>query len=110
MNREILRGEIYTTDLGLGIGSEHSGVKYCVVIQNNIGNKHSTTTVVMPITKEDKGMPTHYMIENTLPQTSYVVTEQIRVVDKERLKNKVAEISNNDMKGICRKLKLELGI
>lgn len=108
MNNIVNRGDIFITDLGKGMGSEHSGVKYCVVIQNDIGNKYSGTTVVIPITKEVKGMPTHYQLKNTLKYTSYVVTEQIRVIDKKRLKSKVTKVSDKDMKGILNKLMLEL--
>lgn len=110
MNKIVLRGDIFTTNLGRGVGSEHSGVKYCLVIQNDVGNQFSGTTVVIPITKEDKGMPTHYRLTGVLEKTSYVVTEQIRVIDKSRLKNRVARVSKEDMKGIADKIRFELGI
>lgn len=109
-NKDVCRGDIFTTNLGGGIGSEQQGHKYCVVVQNDIGNSHSTTTVVIPITSHFKNMPTHYRLKGVLPQISYVVCEQIRVVDKRRLINKVTKVSKEDLIGIGEKIKLQLDI
>lgn len=103
-------GDIWTVDLGKGIGSEHSGVKYCLVIQNDIGNEHSGTTVVIPITKEQKNMPTHLQISNVLPVTSYIICEQIRVIDKARLQNKYTKLNSKTMALVGERIKLQLNI
>lgn len=94
-NKKIVQGGIYFVDLGKGEGSEQSGVRPCVVLQNDIGNKCSTTTIIAPITKEIKRnkngniQPTHYPIYNFkkigLKCESTVLLEQIRVVDKVRI-------------------------
>ena len=110
MDKIVFRGDIFTTDLGRGIGSEHSGVKYCLVIQNDKGNQHSTTTVIIPITSERKNMCTHVEIKGVLPKTSYVMCEQIRVVDMKRLKNRVARLPDEDMLEVKRKMWIQLGI
>ncbi|QUH22044.1 type II toxin-antitoxin system PemK/MazF family toxin [Alkaliphilus sp. B6464] len=89
------QGSIVYVDLGEGEDSEQSGVRPCVVIQNNIGNKHSTTTIIAPITKEVKRnkngkiQPTHFIIENYesagLKTISTILAEQIRVISKNRI-------------------------
>ena len=110
MNKFVLRSDIFTIDLGKGVGSEHSGIKYCLVVQNDIGNEHSTTTVVIPISKENKHMPTHVEIRDVLPKISYVMCEQIRVVDMKRLKNRVARITDRQMKQVENAIKVQLGM
>ena len=111
MNKKfVMRGDVWTTDLGRGMGSEHQGVKYCLVVQNDIGNQHSGTTVVIPLSKVNKHMPTHVEIKNVLPSTSYVVCEQIRVVDMSRLKNRVARIDSTIMEEVEKAIRLQLGM
>lgn len=97
MDNIVFRGDIFTTDLGHGVGSEHQGIKYCLVVQNNIGNQYSSTTIVIPISKVKKQMPTHVELDGILPQISYVLCEQIRVIDKARLKNRFCRVSNDIM-------------
>ena len=109
INKKVSRREIWATDLGQGLGSEHSGQKYCLVVQNDIGNKFSGTTVVIPITSAKKNMPTHVPI-SILPKESYVVCEQIRIIDKRRLKNKIAILNNESMMKVDSTLKMQLGL
>lgn len=110
MKNFILRGDIFTVDLGKGVGSEHQGHKYCLVVQNDVGNECSTTTVIIPLSKSCKHMPTHVEIVGILPQRSYVLCEQIRVVDVKRLKNRVARLNSEQMLEVEQKIKLQLGI
>ena len=110
IEQEIQRGDIWMVNLGHGLGSEHSGHKYCLVVQNDVGNKYSGTTVVIPITKEKKGMPTHVVIRNVLPKTSYIMCEQIRVIDKSRLNHFVTQIDDVDMNRVSKRIKFQLGI
>lgn len=94
----LTQGQIVYVDLGEGEGSEQFGVRPCVVIQNDTGNKFSTTTIVAPITKEikvnknGKIQPTHYIIENYeelgLQSKSAILFEQIRCVSKSRIVRK----------------------
>ena len=90
MNHTYLRGDMYYADLGHGIGSEQEGYRPVVIIQNNVGNKHSPTVIIASITskKDAKAkLPTHYYInaENGLELPSIVLLEQLRTVDKRRL-------------------------
>lgn len=89
------QGQIVYVDLGEGEGSEQYGIRPCVIIQNDTGNKFSTTTIIAPITKEikinksGKIQPTHYVIENFedlgLPSKSMILFEQIRCISKSRI-------------------------
>ncbi len=83
----VKRGEIYYADLSPVIGSEQGGVRPVVIVQNDIGNKYSPTTIVAPITSRKKArIPTHVLIDNPcLKCKSLILLEQIRIVDKSRL-------------------------
>ena len=93
MNRElpdeVLRGQMYYADLDPVIGSEQGGNRPVLVIQNNIGNRHSPTIIIAPITTRVKKLhqPTHIGVPPYfgLPQNSMVMLEQIRTIDKSRL-------------------------
>ena len=89
MNETYLRGELYYADLGTGIGSEQNGYRPVVIIQNDVGNRHSPTTIVAAISTRigtKAKLPTHYHLgsENGLSQPSMVMLEQIRTIDKKR--------------------------
>ena len=92
------RGEIYLADLSPHTGSEQGGVRPVVIIQNNIGNKHSPTIIVAAITSQTHKfkLPTHAEILpnslNGLTEHSIIICEQIRTIDKLRLKQKLGEI------------------
>ena len=98
----INKGEIYYADLDGAIGSEQSGIRPVLIVQNDIGNKHSPTTIVAPITKHEKkiDMPTHVILNNDcgLKQKSIVMLEQIRTIDKYRLKEKIGECNQRVLK------------
>lgn len=87
MNHTYLRGDMYYADLGRGIGSEQEGYRPVVIIQNNVGNKHSPTVIIASITSKTgvkAKLPTHYYIddaENGLKLPSIVLLEQLRTVD-----------------------------
>lgn len=88
----VRRGEIYLVNLGKTVGSEQSGSKYCVVVQNNTGNRFSPTTIVCPITKvshNKNNVPTHILLtpddKNNLEEESLVLCEQVRTIDKSRI-------------------------
>ena len=90
MNHTYLRGDMYYADLGQGIGSEQEGYRPVVIIQNNVGNRHSPTVIIASITSKKDAkpkLPTHYYIhaENGLELPSIVLLEQLRTVDKRRL-------------------------
>ena len=85
MSRTYLRGDLYYADLGHGIGSEQKGTRPVVIIQNNVGNKHSPTVIIAAITSKANikaKLPTHYYLDagNGLAQPSLVLLEQIRTI------------------------------
>ncbi len=114
MENFVKRGEIYFADLSPVVGSEQGGVRPVLVIQNNIGNKYSPTVIVSAITSQltKAKLPTHIELPSTqyhLPKNSVVLLEQIRTLDKRRLKEKITEIDLRKMKEIDRALLISLG-
>lgn len=95
----VRKGEIYYADLAPVKGSEQGGVRPVLVIQNDIGNKYSPTTIVCILTsqKNKSDIPTHVFLGQKfgLPKESFALLEQIRTIDKVRLKRKVGEIKDN---------------
>ncbi|HAJ77859.1 MAG TPA: PemK family transcriptional regulator [Clostridiales bacterium] len=109
----IKRGEIYFADLSPVIGSEQGGIRPVLVIQNDIGNKYSPTVIAAAITSQlsKTKLPTHIELEHTygLPKDSVVLLEQIRTLDKRRLKEKICELSSLKMTEINQALLISLG-
>lgn len=107
------RGEIWMCDLGDGKGSEQVGVRPCLILQNDIGNKYAPTTVIAPLTSKIKkgNLPTHVTLDcNFLPKVSAVEVEQIRIVSNARLLRKMGQISKKQMKQVNEALMIELGL
>ena len=104
MEHTYLRGDIFYADLGEGIGSEQSGYRPVVIIQNNIGNKYSPTVIVAAITsrKMNRNQPTHYHIEAGygLELLSTILLEQLRTVDKRRLCKFVGRLPKHHVEGL----------
>lgn len=112
---QIKRGDIYYADLSPVIGSEQGGVRPVVVVQNDVGNKYSPTVIAAAITsKINKAkLPTHIEInaENFgLPKDSVVLTEQIRTIDKRRLKEKIGCLDDAYMNKVNDALIISFGI
>ncbi len=114
MMRRIKRGEIYYADLGVTVGSEQCGIRPVLIIQNDIGNKYSPTTVVAPITSKigkKSHQPTHVPIVcDGLVACSTVLLEQIRTIDQSRLRWRVGEADNATMKRMEAALLVSIGI
>ena len=97
---DILKNDVIKIDLSGSVGSEQGKIRYGVVIQNNKGNIHSTTTIIIPFTHVLKGLhiPTHALIrktkENGLKTDSMLLGEQIRVVSEQRIIEKVGRITD----------------
>lgn len=111
---EIKRGEIYYADLSPVVGSEQGGIRPILVLQNDIGNKYSPTVIVAAITSQinKARIPTHIELSSlnySLPKDSVVLLEQIRTIDKTRLKQKVSTLDNLKMKEINRAILISLG-
>ena len=114
MDRKIRRGEIYIADLDPVIGSEQGGERPVLVIQNNVGNTHGPTVIVLAITsrcQKKKNMPTHIPIESSdLSMSSIALAEQVRTVDKTRLTRYVGRASKESMDAVDQALKVSMGV
>ena len=111
--KKITRGAIFYADLDPVKGSEQNGMRPVLIIQNNIGNKYSNTILVAPIsTKKTKLLPTHILVKqfDKLRPNSIILLEQIRVLDKSRLKGYVCDLCEEDMKKVNKAIKISLGI
>jgi len=114
-NKYIEKGEIYYCDFGENIGSEQNKIRPALILQNNMGNKHSTTTIVAPITHDKKFLPTHVNIKEVKPDCNvygYVLLEQLKCVSKDRLREKVDKIDTHTVQWrmITSAIKIELEI
>ena len=114
MNDQIRRGEIYYADLSPVVGSEQGGVRPVLILQNDIGNKYSPTVIVSAITSQlgKAKLPTHIELpadKYNLPKNSVALLEQIRTLDKRRLKEKVTVLSPEKMKEVNKALLISLG-
>ena len=115
MKSTYLRGELYYADLGTGVGSEQNGYRPVVIIQNDVGNRHSPTTIVAAISTQIKSkanLPTHYHLKpgSGLVQPSMVMLEQIRTVDKTRLVQYIGKLAGEEIKGLNHALAISIGL
>ena len=113
MIKEIYRGEIYLVDFKIEMGSEQHGMRPALIIQNDIGNHYSSTTIIALISSHVKkkcNLPTHILIKarDNLPKESVVLLEQIRTIDKERLRKRLSQLTNKEMSDIKRGLEVSL--
>lgn len=111
----VKRGDIFYADLSPVVGSEQGGIRPVIVIQNNIGNRYSPTVIISAITSQinKAKLPTHVEIsseEYGLNRDSVVLLEQIRTIDKRRLKEKIGHMTDDDMKKVDRSLLVSLGL
>lgn len=107
------RGDIYYADLSPVVGSEQGGVRPVLIIQNDIGNRHSPTVICAAITsKMNKAkLPTHVELEAAkydLMKDSVVLLEQLRTIDKQRLKDKVCRLDSEILRKVDRALEISL--
>ncbi len=114
-DKHCVRGEIYLANLEPVVGSEQGGIRPVVILQNNVGNKHSPTTIAAPITTKrvPNSLPIHVFVFATrsgLPQDSCVLLEQIRVLDKSRLTEKIGRVNAVTMDYIDAALKISVGL
>jgi len=112
---EVIRGEIYYADLSPVVGSEQGGMRPVLVVQNDVGNKYSPTVIVSAITSqlEKAKLPTHIELEREkyhLVKDSVVLLEQIRTLDKRRLKDKISEIDSLTMQKVDVAIMISLGL
>ncbi|GEK92080.1 type II toxin-antitoxin system PemK/MazF family toxin [Alkalibacterium kapii] len=110
----VKRGDIYYADLSPVIGSEQGGMRPVLIIQNNVGNKYSPTVIVAAITtKIEKGkMPTHVEVgaDKGLEKNSVVLLEQLRTIDKQRLRDQVTQLDSHTMNMVDDALRISIGL
>jgi mRNA interferase MazF len=111
----IKKGDLYFADLSPVMGSEQGGVRPVLVVQNDVGNKFSPTIIVAAITsrKNKADLPTHVAIEaggNGLSKNSIVLMEQLRTIDKKRLKERIGTIDKTRLPEVNEALSVSLGI
>ena len=111
----VKRGDIYYADLSPVVGSEQGGIRPVLVLQNDIGNKYSPTVIVAAITSQinKSKLPTHLAIKADqfgIARDSVILLEQLRTIDKKRLREKVCHIDSENMKKIDYTLKVSLGL
>ena len=109
----IRRGDIFYADLRPVIGSEQGGVRPVLIIQNDIGNKHSPTVICAAITsKMNKAkLPTHVELNTKrcdMIRDSVILLEQLRTIDKQRLKERICHIDDELLKDVDRALMISL--
>lgn len=108
---EIKRGQIYYADLSPVQGSEQGGLRPVLIVQNDIGNKYAPTVIIAPLTTRmtKHKMPTHCLTRTT-DILSIVLCEQLRTIDKGRLRDYVTALSPAEMERVNRALRISLGI
>lgn len=111
----IKRGDIYYADLSPVIGSEQGGVRPVLVVQNDIGNKYSPTVIAAAITSQinKAKLPTHIEIsaqDYGLQKDSVILLEQIRTIDKKRLKEKIGHLDDELMDKVNEALSISFGL
>ena len=109
----IRRGDIYYADLRPVVGSEQGGVRPVLIIQNDVGNKHSPTVICAAITSRmnKAKLPTHVEIDAchyNIVKDSVILLEQLRTIDKKRLKDKVCHLDEDTLLKIDRALEISL--
>ena len=111
----VKRGEIYYADLSPVVGSEQGGVRPVLIVQNDVGNRHSPTVIAAAITsqKEKAKLPTHIELSASgcgLAKDSVVLLEQIRTLDKHRLRERAGQITAEDQRRVDQALDVSLGL
>lgn len=111
----VKRGDIFYGDLSPVIGSEQGGVRPVLVVQNDIGNKYSPTVIVAAITSQinKAKLPTHIELaaeEYGITKDSVILLEQIRTIDKMRLKERIGHLSDELMKQVDVGLQISFGL
>ena len=114
MRKAIRRGDLFYADLNPVVGSEQGGIRPVLVIQNDVGNHFSPTVVAEAITsrKAKNSLPTHILLENVpgLAPTSLLLLEQLRTIDRKRLRGYIGRISKEKMLEVDADLAISIGI
>ena len=111
----VKRGDIYYADLSPVVGSEQGGVRPVLIVQNNVGNKFSPTVIAAAITSQinKAKMPTHIEIgaaDYGVSKDSVILLEQVRTIDKKRLKERIGHLNENLMNRVNEAIEISLGL
>lgn len=115
MDHQVKRGDIYYADLSPVVGSEQGGMRPVLIVQNNVGNRYSPTVIAAAITSQinKAKMPTHISLGARsfgLTRDSVILTEQIRTLDKRRLREKMGTLDEPHMEEVDRALAVSFGL
>ena len=111
----IKRGDIYYADLSPVVGSEQGGIRPVLIVQNDVGNKFSPTVIAAAITSQQTKahLPTHiqlYAQNSGLSKDSVVLLEQVRTIDKKRLKEKMGTLDDDAMERVNNAISISFGL
>ena len=115
MDKTIKRGDIYYANLNLVIGSEQGGIRPVLIISNDIGNKHSPTVIVAAITSRVQTkakLPTHTIVNDFagLDKDSVILLEQIRTIDKQRLREYLGTLDGHFLVAVDKALAISVAL
>ena len=115
MNVVVKRGDIFYADLRPVVGSEQGGIRPVLIIQNEAGNKYSSTVIIAAITSQmhKAKLPTHVELDSRycdIAKDSVILLEQVRTIDKQRLKEKIGHMTDVDMKKVDKALLISLNL
>lgn len=111
----VRRGDIFFADLSPVVGSEQGGTRPVLILQNDIGNRYSPTTIVCAVTSQllKTKLPIHVEVragESQLDRDSVILLEQVRTIDKRRLKERIAHLSPELMARVNQAILISLGV
>ena len=111
----VKRGDIYYADLSPVVGSEQGGVRPVLIVQNDVGNRFSPTVIAAAITSQQTkaNLPTHITlnaVDSGLARDSIVLLEQVRTLDKHRLKERMGRLDDNSMDQVDHALSISFGL
>jgi mRNA interferase MazF len=114
-NRSIRRGDIYYADLDPAVGSEQGGVRPVLILQNNVGNRHSPTVIVAAITSRigKPRLPTHVPLDGAmkrLHRNSLALLEQVRTIDRSRLREYIGTLDTVTMAAVDGAMEVSFGL
>lgn len=116
VNKVVKRGQLWIADLRGNNGSEQGGIRPVLIIQNDIGNYHSPTTIVAPLTTKitKASLPTHVIVDNLnktgLSAKSVILMEQLRTIDKDKLFNQIGEVNDSVLTKVNLSLIISLAV
>ena len=114
MNNNVRRGDIYYADLSPVVGSEQGGVRPVLIVQNDVGNRYSPTVIAAAITSQTgkARLPTHIEVhtDSGMAKSSIVLLEQIRTLDKRRLKDRMGHLDDETMTLVNDALSVSFGL